>query len=675
MIRGPVDAGPLTRIALGDVDNDGDRDIVASYYQVVFQQGEVGYVGVLRNQGNGTFGPWKSWSGLYNWSLTLSDMNNDGAQDIVLAEKFKPKILIRLSDGNGDFSSSLTINVAPAIPYTVAKTIAADLNNDDYRDLVLVGDSGGKVFTSLNSGGNSFGSLVDVGMTMSLSDDLESVDLNADGRADLVFTTKATDTITVRLGNGNGSFGSAVSYAGVDAVNSLHLRDVNADAKIDMIASNGTDTMVRFNLGNGSFGAPSTYLGGSANLGDLNGDGFFDILGSTTLFNNGNGTFVAQTMDYVPHEDAAIGDINGDGLTDFVRMTLGGGAVTVLPNLGNGSFNRPYLPFDVNVVNRDHMVFVDLNGDNLVDLATIEPSASKITVKMNLGNLNFAPAVDYPTGMPASNALAVIEGADMNGDGHNDLAISVDTQVLVYLNTGTGTFAPAVAYTGGKMNEQCASIGDFNGDGHLDMARLVAAPSENSLEVMMNQGNGTLLPGLQFATVSSSNRDLVARDLNGDGYSDFVVHGTSENVSIFLNDGVGAAFYQPQPIEAFGWSISQIVVADINGDSYQDVAFWGSQSSFSDHAQISLNDGHGVFRNGGSALYGVSTVVDIDSNGFLDFVAKDSGLLCISLSNGVAQVGCYETKIAYPDTADLDGDGIPELITPNGALHKLTCSP
>lgn len=466
--------------------------------------------------------------------------------------------------------------------------------------------------------------------------------------------------------------GAPTTYQVVDAVNSLTLRDLDNDGKLDVVVSNDVETGIRLNDGTGTLGMLMTSPGGSTAIADLNGDGHLDVLGFTTLFNNGNGTFAPQTMDYLPYEDAALGDINGDGLADIARVLDGGAALQLQMNQGNGAFDRPYLPFDLNVPDRKHMTFVDLGGSALVDLATVDEATDTVGVRMNMGNGTFAPRVDYP--LSNIDSSAVISAADMNSDGQNDLVVSGGTQVVVLLNMGGGAFAPAVAYGGGPMNAQCSAIGDFNADGRPDVARLVAASNPNSLEVMLNQGNGTLAPGVQFATVENANRDLVATDLNGDGYADFVIHGTNENVSVFINDGMGAAVFQPQPDLPFGWSIDGIVVEDINGDGYQDVTFSSPSSDTFFFGQVCLNDGHGVFRKGPGAPYGVSVAADLDGNGLRD-LASAGNPFCVVLSDGVAKAGCYETLGGGLVAADIDGDSIPELIGPKGALHKVVCQP
>lgn len=670
--------GSLTQVTLGDMDGDGDLDLVVSFYEIIAAIGEVGHVGVYRNNGDGTFGPMTDWAGLYDRTLLLSDMNKDGAPDVILVSRDYPKILIKLNDGSGGFSSDVHMSVFDWIKGSVGKLVAADLNNDGYRDMLLKDGSAGHLYASINTSGTTFGALIDVGFPIAALDDFDAADLNADGKADLVLAVPATNAVHVRFGNGDGSFGLPVSYSSLAAVNSLGLRDLNADGHIDLVAGNGTSTQVRLNLGNGTFAFPVTYPGGSNDVADLDGDGQPDILGSTTLFNIGNSTFAPQSMDYLPYEDASFGDVDGDGLVDLARMLNGGGAMQVLFNQGNGGFIRPYFPFDVNVADSRHMVFAQLNGDNLEDLATIE-TASTIGVRINLGNGNYAPRVDYPTGVAPGSSEGVIAAADMNGDGDIDLVTSLQKKVSVHLNAGGGVFAPAVDYVENEAYSYCGAVADLNGDSYPDVARIVKASGDDTLAVMFNQGNGTLSTSVNVTAVDDYCRELVAADLNADGLNDLVIRGGSDNLAVYLNDGMGGFALQPQPPNLFGWSIDGIVVADINGDTYPDITFGSSPSPTSPYGfgQVCLNNGNGVFRSGPGAPSGVAATADVDGNGLQDILSYWYGSLCVYLNEGGGFVGkgCFATAGGGVHVTDVEGDGIAELVTSRGALHRVTCYP
>jgi hypothetical protein len=107
-------------------------------------------------------------------------------------------------------------------------------------------------------------------------------------------------------------------------------------------------------------------------------------------------------------------------------------------------------------------------------------------VLLGNGDGTFAPQVTYPVGsLPESVAVG-----DFTGDGHLDLAVANDgdNTVSVLLGRGDGTFAPQGTYPVGAFPYSVA-VGDFNGDGHLDLA--VANGVDNTVSVLLGRGDGT----------------------------------------------------------------------------------------------------------------------------------------------------------------------------------------
>ena len=141
--------------------------------------------------------------------------------------------------------------------------------------------------------------------------------------------------------------------------------------------------------------------------------------------------------------------------------------------------------------------------------------------------LNFAQAVDYPTGMAPISVAA----ADLNGDGTPDLAVANQNSnaVSVLLNTGNGTFAVKVDYPTGALSYSVAAA-DLNGDGKPD---LVVAGS-NKVSVLLNNGNGTFAAKVDYPTGTGA-ISVAAADLNGDGKLDLAVANQFGEVSVLLS--------------------------------------------------------------------------------------------------------------------------------------------
>ena len=155
----------------------------------------------------------------------------------------------------------------------------------------------------------------------------------------------------------------------------------------------------------------------------------------------------------------------------------------------------------------------------------------------------FAPPVKY-TVTAYTNYVAA---GDFNGDGYPDLVFSTmeGNTIGVLLNAGDGTFLPQVTYTVGQTavyapGGDFIAVGDFNGDGALDIA-VVNCNSSSSVSVLLNAGDGTFLPQATY-TVGSHSQAIAVGDFNRDGFPDIVVANFDGygSVSVLLNTGDGA---------------------------------------------------------------------------------------------------------------------------------------
>src|SRR4029077_8007978 len=110
----------------------------------------------------------------------------------------------------------------------------------------------------------------------------------------------------------------------------------------------------------------------------------------------------------------------------------------------------------------------DFNDDGKLDLATLNWGYSGlVSVILGNGNGTFQPALfsgNSPNGVPP-DYLAV---GDFNGDGKLDLATARFGTVSVLLGNGDGTFQPA-QNTALNFSVTSLAVGDFNADGKLDL--------------------------------------------------------------------------------------------------------------------------------------------------------------------------------------------------------------
>ena len=356
-----------------------------------------------------------------------------------------------------------------------------------------------------------------------------------------------------------------------------------------IVADEGTTTgaiAVLFGNGTGGFDNTKTMFFDydtpiqSVAVGDLNGDGYPDIVavGTTStgtlaqsvvhvLDYDGNGTFTAGPSLQVGlrPEGVALANLTGNpadaDALDIITANQGqaaDGSVSVLMNNGTGTF-APAVPYDGGS-NPDALAVGDLNGDGYPDIVTVDPENDEVHVLLNLGAAvakdNTPEAGTFPatvTTYTTDTTGRAVTIADTNNDGRPDIVVanlrSADVGVL--LNSGQGLFAGQVTYKTGAFPFSVLSA-DLNGDGRPDL--ITADSRDNAIGVLVHNAQGAYNNGgtdatpKQFSTGPNSAPEAVAvADLvTGDPRPDLVVadFNTGE-IGVLLNTTAPAQFAEP----------------------------------------------------------------------------------------------------------------------------------
>jgi uncharacterized protein (DUF2141 family) len=321
----------------------------------------------------------------------------------------------------------------------------------------------------------------------------------------------------------------------------------------------------------------------------------------------------------------AVGDFNGDGKLDLVVPNVSATTVSILLGNGNGTFQTQsqyqagYAPIAVGVG--------DLNGDGNLDLAVVNNGNDSnghpgtVTILLGKGDGSFTTGKTFNTG-DGPNSVAV---GDFNGDGKLDLAlsnydVSRGDSVSVLLGKGDGTFRKYVSYQTGSAPEYVATA-DVNGDGILDL--VTANEVADTVSVLLGNGDGTFKANSDYG-VGKDPIALAIADLNGDGKLDLaVVNLGSDSVSVLLGKGDGT-FGTHVDYDTGEFPVS-IAIADFNADNRQDLAVANQDNSGT--VSILIGKGDGTFKThkdvpAGSQPQGIA-VGDFNRDGRLDLAIVD----------------------------------------------------
>lgn len=359
-------------------------------------------------------------------------------------------------------------------------------------------------------------------------------DFNGDGKLDLAvanFEENGGD-ISILLGHGDGTFGSQSRFAAGDRPLSLAAGDFDGNGSLDLAVANwGDDTIsILLGSGDGAFSPAQRAMVPGApvevRIGDFNRDGRQDLAvgrlagGGFILLGRGDGSFAGPALFEAGGRGCtaslAVGDFNRDGAQD---LAAGGGAaggggcddISVLLGRGDGSFGPPTfwsirrgeddrnVPFDV--------AAGDFNADGNDDLtvaamARFAGGYSPASVCLLAGNGDATFLFDSPC-LVGGQGIPSLVVADFNRDSVQDASLLAQDQMHVLPGGVGGSLGPLIGSASSFAG--LGAVGDFDGDGYADIARVI--PFADAVGLHLGLGNGSFGPQVGHRT----GRALVGR--------------------------------------------------------------------------------------------------------------------------------------------------------------------
>jgi hypothetical protein len=563
-------------LVIGDFDNDGVQDLLASWQTrwLVFAKGH----------GNGTFDPFSITNAYYFFSrIFTADINHDSKIDLIA---FYGTEAIEILNDSLNFQNYVHQINGPAM--TKEKLLPGSYNGKTR----FVGYNGSTVYSGLLDTTFDFMSYQSYTASGNLTD-IAIGRFNNDTVTDLILGYASN--MEFMKGNANGTFNLLANPYPPEAAYNIHAADLNNDSIDEIIYNNVSmkEGFQNFNMKNGTLGSGSKpydvaaadfNLDGNEDVASVNyGDGTVTVfMGGCNGFNKGKPFVCFQGNNSI--KSIIAGNFNTDSFPDLAVTDMAS-HVRIHYGNGDGTFQpAQVIPLTGNYAN--DMMGADLNNDGWMDLVVAQYN-NIITVMLNNAGNGFTSTVYSLGTTPYIPQYVHVE--DYDGDGFLDIGcglVNCPADEAVMFGNGTGTFTNLNVediFFNGLFSYATTPL-YYDHDSHKDLA--IISMTDNLFQVCRGGGPGAYSINAAFSLPVDAPTDLIGGDFNNDGFRDFLVTSASYDLcTLYGQKPDGSIRFEGH--WGAGDNIVQSLVHDMNHDGKPDFL---CASSNSNDVSIFIND-------------------------------------------------------------------------------------
>ncbi|MCC6492122.1 MAG: VCBS repeat-containing protein [Pirellulales bacterium] len=671
---------------LTDLDLDGDLDVISADSTGVF---------VLENNGGEQFAKRYLLAQTFRpyIAFAAADADGDGDVDLFATPEAPSQPLLELleNDGAGTFTVHSVLAGSPSYSTRRPRSFTPlDLDGDGDLDLVAVlssypyysaSDKFVGWFENLGESGfaeRSFG--------FGVVQDVAISDLEGDGDFDLVIAVDDSHIVwheqvaPGRFAQRTHASLNALIPPGYysDYYSAVEIADVNGDSRLDVFIADlrrgRLSWLPQLAPPEGDYGdAPYPYPVRPS------GRGAHHAATGPTLGE-------ARSVDAFPENSADAAGDDDDGIT-LTPLTVGqiGAMFTVnVQNAPAGALLDAWIDFDRdgNWGRAEEHIAASValnNGDNQLQFnvpAWAAPGFSyarfRVSTAGGLGYFDAAadgevedyavtilPAAAIPGPYlerhlidPAGGLASDVASVDLDQDGHGDLVVARQADILWRRGDGQGGFTSQVLVAGQGAAAAVAAT-DIDQDGDVDLF----AQTQAGLLWWENDGAEAFTPHIVDASIRIGH--IIAADVDGDGDVD-----AASDAGYYINDG-GQTFSRRLISSFIPWS-SAAALADMDADGDLDLV---GPTSFNGRLVYWEYTGTGFVERpliDQFVFQGVTAAVDVDGDGDLDLLRASVTLRLFENQGALSYVerslGAVPAGLSELLAADLNGDGRLDLV-------------